>query len=269
MLEHILMQGPANDQRRVLLLAGTGEGPRLVQELSRHNWCVSVSVVTASAARAYAGLPLEQISIGALQGIGGITAALLHAGPFRWVVDATHPFAAQISHDLVMACADLGQPLLRYERRLEPLGGAFLVADAKALAAQPLQGQRLLLAIGGRHLPAMAAAVCRAGAIPYGRTLPSPDGLRAALRAGLPPDHLAVLRPLQGEVPGAIERALCRRWDIGVVLCRQSGGVTEQLWHQLTKDLELSLVLLRRPSPPDGMACVEDVSSLLDRLESD
>ena len=78
-----------------------------------------------------------------------------------------------------------------------------------------------------------------------------------------------MVRPLHGEVPGAIERALCRRWDIGVVLCRQSGGVTEQLWHQLTKDLELSLVLLRRPSPPDGMACVEDVSSLLDRLECD
>lgn len=119
---------------------------------------------------------------------------------------------------------------------------------------QPLQGQRLLLAIGGRHLPALTAAVCRAGAIPYGRALPSPDGVRAALRAGLPPDHLAVVRPLQGEVPGAIERSLCRRWGIGVVLCRQSGGVTEQLWHQLTTDLGLSLLLLRRPFPRrDGM----------------
>ena len=147
------MQGPANDQRRVLLLAGTGEGPRLVKELSRRNWRVSVSVVTATAAKAYAGLPVECISIGALQGIGGMTAALHQAGPFRWVVDATHPFAARISHDLVTACADLGQPLLRYERRLEPLGAATLLADADALAAQPLQAQRLLLANGGRHLP--------------------------------------------------------------------------------------------------------------------
>ncbi|WP_038557351.1 precorrin-6A/cobalt-precorrin-6A reductase [Synechococcus sp. KORDI-52] len=263
------MQGPANDQRRVLLLAGTGEGPRLVQELSRRNWRVSVSVVTATAAKAYAGLPVERLSIGALQGIGGIKAALHQAGPFRCVVDATHPFAARISHDLVTACADLGQPLLRYERRLEPLGAAFLLADADALAAQPLHGQRLLLAIGGRHLPAWTAAVRRAGAIPYARALPSPDGLRAALRAGLPPDHLAVVRPLQGEAPGAIERSLCRRWDIEVVLCRQSGGVTEQLWHQLTTELGLSLLLLRRPSPPDGMDCVEDFISLIDRLERD
>jgi len=263
------MQGPANDQRRVLLLAGTGDGPRLVKELSRRHWRVSVSVVTATAAKAYAGLPVERISIGALQGVGGIKAALHQAGPFRWVVDATHPFAARISHDLVTACADLGQPLLRYERRLEPLGAASLLANADALAAQPLQGQRLLLAIGGRHLPALTAAVCRAGAIPYGRALPSPDGVRAALRAGLPPDHLAVVRPLQGEVPGAIERSLCRRWGIRVVLCRQSGGVTEQLWHQLTTDLGLSLLLLRRPFPPDGMECVEDVSSLMDRLERD
>jgi precorrin-6A/cobalt-precorrin-6A reductase len=263
------MQGPANDQRRVLLLAGTGDGPRLVKELSRRHWRVSVSVVTATAAKAYAGLPVEQISIGALQGVGGITAALRRAGPFGWVVDATHPFAARISPDLVTACADLGQPLVRFERRLEPLGAASLLADAEALASQTLQGQRLLLAIGGRHLPALTAAVRRAGATPYGRALPSPDGLRAALRAGLPPDHLAVVRPLQGEVPGAIERALCRRWGINAVLCRQSGGVTEQLWHQLTRDLGLSLLLLRRPFPPDGMECIEDVCSLLDRLERD
>ena len=88
-------------------------------------------------------------------------------------------------------------------------------------------------------------------------------------QAVLAPDHLAVVRPLQGEVPGAIERSLCRRWGIGVVLCRQSGGVTEQLWHQLTTDLGLRLLLLRRPFPPDGMECVEDVSSLMDRLERD
>ncbi len=263
------MQGPANDQRRVLLLAGTGEGPRLVQELSRRNWLVSVSVVNPSAANAYAGLEVEGISIGALQGIGGITDALRRAGPFRWVVDATHPFASQISHDLVRACAEVGQPLLRYERRFERVGGASLVTDAEALAALPLQHQRLLLAIGGRYLPTMAAAVRRAGAIPYGRALPSVDGLRAALRSGLPPDHLAVVRPLQGEVPGEIERALCRRWGIHAVLCRQSGGVTEQCWHRLTTELGLRLLLLRRPAPPDGMACVEDVSSLMERLERD
>ena len=124
------------------------------------------------------------------------------------------------------------------------------------------RAQQLAEALLERHLVACVS-------IPYGRTLPSPDGLRAALRAGLPPDHLAVVRPLQGEVPGAIERSLCRRWGIGVVLCRQSGGVTEQLWHQLTTDLGLSLLLLRRPSPPDGMECVEDVCSLMDRLERD
>ena len=263
------MQGSPNDQRRLLLLAGTGEGPRLVRELSRRNWRVSVSVVSPSAAKAYAGLPLENILIGALQGVGGISSALRQAGPFRWVVDATHPFASNISRSLVTACAEVDQPLLRFERRLEPLGNASLVADTKALAALSLQDQHVLMAIGGRHLAALSEAVRCAGAIPYGRALPSPDGLRAALRADLPPDHLAVVRPLQGDVPGAIERALCRRWGISVVLCRQSGGVTEQLWHRLTTELGLSLLLLRRPAPPDSVACVEDVSTLLEWLERD
>ena len=103
--------------------------------------------------------------------------------------------------------------LLRYERRLEPLGG-LLVADAKALAAQPLQGQRLLLAIGGRHLSAMAAAVRRAGAIPYGRALPLRTEYAQPCGRGCPWITRRGASPA-GEVPGAIERALCRRWGIG------------------------------------------------------
>ena len=98
---------------------------------------------------------MEHISIGALQGIGGIKAVLHQAGPFRWVVDATHPFAARISHDLVTACAAISTnrccvmsvPLNRLE-----LPHWWLMP--RHWPPSPLQGQRLLLAIGGRHLPA-------------------------------------------------------------------------------------------------------------------
>ena len=106
-----------------------------------------------------------------------------------------------------------------------------------------------------------------AGAEIFARCLPSSDGLRAALAAGLPPDHLAVVRPLQGARAGAIERALCRRWGITDVICRQSGGVTERLWRQLSADLDLRLLMLRRPAPPAGVETVESEASLMKRLQ--
>ena len=257
------MQGRSFRQSRIWLLAGTGDGPRLASALSRHGWRVTVSVVTAAAARAYAGLDLEQIRIGPLQGPEAIGADLRAGAAFRWVVDATHPFAARISADLRQACATAGQPLLRFERPLESGGRAQLLDGLDGLASCPLQGRRLFLAIGGRHLPRAHAAARGSGAEVFARCLPSSAGLRLALAAGLPEGHLAVLRPLQGEPPGAIERALCRRWRISTVVCRQSGGITERLWRRLSQDLNLQLLLLRRPAPPAGVETVASEAELL------
>ena len=89
--------------------------------------------------------------------------------------------------------------------------------------------------------------------------------MRAALSAGLPTDHLAVLQPLEGACPGAIERALCRRWQITDVLCRQSGGITERLWRQLSDALDLRLLLLDRPRPPQRGNCGTE-AALLERI---
>ena len=257
------MQRCSFRQHRIWLLAGTGDGPPLAAAMIRHGWRVTVSVVTAAASRAYAGLDLDQIRIGALQGPDAIRTELQNEPGFHWVVDATHPFASQISADLKQACADCDQPLLRFERPLEFGGTVRLLNGLAGLGRCSLDDQRVFLAIGGRHLPRAHAAAHAAGAEVFARCLPSADGLRQALAAGLPHNHLAVLRPLQGDIPGAIERALCRRWRIDSVVCRQSGGVTERLWRDLSGELDLTLLMLRRPAPPAGVVIVNSEEALL------
>ena len=260
------MQARGDDQQRIWLLSGTGEGPRLTRRLLELGWRVQVSVVTPSAALAYAGIPVEQLRVGALAGQQGMAAVLERDGPFRWVVDATHPFATQVTHDLSAVCGRLGQPLLRLERPSESGGDAQLLADADGLRDHPMRGRRLLLALGARHLASAVAAGEAAGAKVFARVLPSADSLCRALAVGLPANRLAVVKPLQGPCPGGLEQALCRRWDITDVLCRQSGGDTERLWRAIASDQGLRLWLLQRPKEP---ACVETVlgeQALLQRL---
>ena len=261
------MQGRGNDQGRIWLLSGTGEGPPLAAALLRAGWRVDVSVVTPSAARSYAGLALNRITAGPLLGVEAIEAVLKGDDAFRWVVDATHPFAVRISADLARTCAACRQPLLRLQRPLEQGGEVQLLDQFDDLRGLALRGRRLLLALGGRHLPAVHDAAVAAGAEVFARCLPSADGLKMALAAGLPADQLAVVRPLQGPCAGAIERALCRRWQITDVICRQSGGVTERLWRQLSVDLDLRLLMLRRPPSPNGVEIVESESSLMNRIQ--
>ena len=241
------------------LLSGTGEGPPLATALLVRGWRLRVSVVSAAAARAYGPHPRLELQVGPLGGETAIRAQLRAEGVprFRWVVDGTHPFARRISADLAAACAAAGQPLLCLERpRLtgpEPRRGVVGLEAVAQLAQQPLAGERLLLAIGSRGL-AEALRHSRAEAH-YARILDNPRSLQLARAAGLADAQLACLRPGRGLAAagaGALERALCRRWGITAVLCRASGGATEALWRQVCAELDLRLLLLRRP--PDSAA---------------
>ena len=157
------------------------------------------------------------------------------------------------------------------------------------LAALDLGGKRLLLAIGARRLrEALAHSPAQAH---FARILPNPTALALARAAGLADGQLACVHPRLGlpalppgsgpggigaeglgpakepgpPRPGAIERALCRRWAIDAVLCRQSGGVTEQLWSDLCADLGLELLLLRQPQASSQVPRLE-FSALLAAL---
>jgi precorrin-6A/cobalt-precorrin-6A reductase len=266
--------GPDWRRRRLWLVAGTGEGPELAAVLLERGWQLTVSVVSGDASRAYPDHRCLQLEVGALGGEAAIAARLgdAHAeeSPFAWVVDASHPFASRVTADLARVCRRLGQPLLRLCRpMLVPPPGleCTLLADLEALGGLDLRGERLLFAIGARHLS--RAVALAAGAVPFARLLPSPSSLRQGGAAGLPGAHLACHRP--GEPAGleelAVERALLRQWAITAVLCRQSGGSTEQGWQTLCASLGLRLLLVARPAEPRGLINL-DLPALIERLEA-
>jgi precorrin-6A/cobalt-precorrin-6A reductase len=263
------MHDPHNRQGHLWLLAGTGEGPGLAHALLRQGWRVSVSVVTPGAAAAYRQLPLSHVWVGPLADVAAIQHRLATQRIDR-VVDATHPFATVISRQLVEACGASAGGLVRFERRLEPIISTAAAQLHMIDNVQLVRSERLLLALGSRHLSAVVAAFSPPPPQLFARVLPTPAGLRQARAAGIPPEQLALLRPLQSLAPaaasGALELALCRRWQITDVLCRQSGGASERCWHRVAEALGLRLWLLLRPAPPAGVSVVHSVEALLAAL---
>jgi len=247
----------------IWLLAGTGEGPPLAAALLAAGWRVRVSVVTPEAARAYAPHPRLQLQVGPLLDGAAVSAVVQELRP-RWVIDATHPFAVQISALLEQVLAPLAQPRLRLSRNqdLDEPQGVELLRQLEGLRQIDLRGERLLLAIGSRHLPAALAA--SNATAHFARVLDRPASLQLALAAGLPDAHLACLRP-DPSGHGAVERALCRNWRVSAVLCRQSGGAAEELWRRICQELGLRLLLLERPNDP-GSAERLPLAALLEKL---
>jgi precorrin-6A/cobalt-precorrin-6A reductase len=246
-------------QRRLWLVAGTGDGPPLARQLLDRGWWLRVSVVGAAAAAAYPLHPQLEICVGPL-GEGEVLAARLATWPCRWLIDASHPFALRISQALDRVCGGLGQPLVRLQRPWLPLGPARVIADLHHLAPLLTAQDDLLLAIGQRHL---AEALGHSGAGRHAtRLLPSPASLATALALGFATDRIALLRP-GGD--GSLEEALCRRWQTTTILCRQSGSMAEAIWHRVSRDLGLRLVLLARPDDGGGTLTL-DRTRLLDHV---
>lgn len=246
-------------QRRLWLVAGTGDGPPLARQLLDRGWCLRVSVVGAAAAAAYPPHPRLECRVGPL-GEGAELAQQLARWPCRWLIDASHPFAVRISRALDQVCAALGQPLLRLGRPVLPPGTARVMADLHQLPSLLAPGDDLLLAIGQRHL-AEALAHSPAGRHAT-RLLPTPTSLATALALGFPADRIALLRP-GGD--GTIEKALCRRWQTSAILCRQSGSPAEAAWHGVSRALGLRLLLIARPDIGPGTPIL-DRQGVLDQV---
>ena len=264
------MQNERNCHRHIWLLSGTGEGPVLAKALIEDGWKVTVSVVSFQASLAYEGISLDDLRIGSLGGVQGIIEFIREAKSidkiFDWVVDATHPFAEIISSSLKIACLKLEQPLLRYERPMQVDTSANFISSFRELASFDLSNQKLLLAIGSRHLKEAVLFAQQSGANVFVRVLPTAESLKNALKTSLPSSNIALMRPNLLTSFGELELALCERWNITSIICRQSGGQIETLWRQISQKRKLQLWMISRPVYLDGVQTINNYEELLQRV---
>lgn len=224
---------------RVLVLGGTGEARRLAAALHAEPGCTVTSSLAGRVAAP--ALPVGQVRTGGFGGVDGL-AAWLRSDGTDVVVDATHPFAAQMTAHAVAATAAAGVPLLVLRRAGWTAGPGdrwHRVPDAAAAAAAlPALGRRVFLATGRGDLEAFAGL-----------------DLFCLVRAVDPPEPLprrARVVLARGPFPVEAERALLREHRIDVLVTRDSGGTMTAAKLVAARELGLPVVLLDRPPAPDA-----------------
>ncbi|MGP9568397.1 cobalt-precorrin-6A reductase [Halomonas sp. AOP5-B2-8] len=141
----------------VLILGGTSEASALACAVAE----LGLPAIFSYAGRVNAPKPQPlPTRVGGFGGVDGLIAFIKHAG-ITHIVDATHPFAAQMSRNALSAAAQSGVAMLALTRpawqpkqgdRWQPVAS---INDAVAALAGP--PQRVLLAIGRLHLKAFSA----------------------------------------------------------------------------------------------------------------
>ena len=258
-------------QSHLWLLTGTGEGYIFAKSLLKEGWRITVSVVSDRASIPYEKLNIEKILVGALISEDEIRSVILNARNnqtgFHCVIDLTHPFATKITPSILKICKELEQPFIRYERPIDNISNAFLIKKFSDLGCYNLRNKSILFALGVRQLQEALIFARDLGANVYARVLANPESIKKTLSSSILKTNFAVLNPSVSS-EGQIEKALIRKWNIDGVVCRQSGGMNEMLWHQICSSMGINLWLLERPDKVQAITLVDNYEKLVRRLNS-
>ncbi|MEM8877838.1 MAG: precorrin-6A/cobalt-precorrin-6A reductase, partial [Pseudomonadota bacterium] len=103
----------SSSRLRILILGGTGDARKLAQRLAESpDYAVIYSVAGTTTSPL---LPDCEVRHGGFGGVEGL-ASFLESNSVRLLVDATHPYAAQMSSNAAKAASNAGVPLLALRR---------------------------------------------------------------------------------------------------------------------------------------------------------
>jgi precorrin-6A/cobalt-precorrin-6A reductase len=248
-----MMVSQVSATMRVLILGGTADANLLANAVAR----AGIDAVYSYGGRTR--IPAKQPLPTRFGGFGGASglADYLRRERIGHVVDATHPFAVEMSRNAVAACTATGTALIALERApwTRASGDNWIeVADIpSAVVALPAAPDRVFLAIGRQHIAPFGA---RPEHIYTLRFVDPPD---AAL--SLNADVIVSRGPFT--LDGELE--MIRSRSIGVIVARNSGGTGARAKIDAARILGLPVIMLLRPHLPDRLR-VESVAEVLEWL---
>jgi precorrin-6A/cobalt-precorrin-6A reductase len=224
---------------KVLVLGGTTEATTLAQVLAQQAIPAILSYAGRVAQPRAQPLPVR---MGGFGGIDGLT-AYLRDNAITHLIDATHPFAATISHNALAACARTGTPCLALTRppwEAQPGDKWTNLPDLNAVIAA-LDGppQRIFLAIGRQHIDRFATQPQHHYLL---RMVDAPD------TAPPLPNHTLILD--RGPFTLANDTAMLRTHHIQHIIAKNAGGTGARAKLDAARGLGLTVTMIARPKLP-------------------
>jgi precorrin-6A/cobalt-precorrin-6A reductase len=224
-------------RNRVLILGGTREARDIARRVKLKGYDVITSLAGVTAAPL---LPEGRIRSGGFGGQSGLEDFLRKEG-VALVVDAAHPFAAEISKNGSAAAESCGIEFLRLERPGWTPGAGdrwiFVRTIAEAVRRSP-KNSRIFLTIGQKQIGGFLAREDLGGLV---RCIESPA-------ESLPPRWVLLLARPPFSVEGEI--SLMREHEIGILVSKNSGGEQTAAKLAAARQLQIPIIMVERPTKP-------------------
>ena len=240
---------------KVLLFGGTGEGRALAEWMLARGLDATVCVATE-----YGETLLPegmQVHVGRLDADG---MAALMADDYTLVIDATHPYAVEVTENIRAASERTGLPYLRLLRQSD---GEDLCHKAENMTVAAEMLERLpgnvLLTTGSKELDHFARPGLRERCFP--RVLPMADSLERCLALGFPPRNIICM---QGPFTREMNVATLHQFHIDTLVTKDTGGYGGfRAKAEAAKEAGCALLVVERPRNETGLTLEEIQRQLL------
>lgn len=230
---------------KIFLTAGTEDGRKLAEFLTRHGHNVTVSVVSEYGKKIlqqYNDIEINDKSLNAAE----LTENL--RGKFDMLVDATHPYAVNVSQNAIDACKSAEIPYIRFERPEVEVNAENIFRvdgyESAAIKAAEL-GKNIFITTGSRNLKKFIESPALKNCNLTVRILPTAEVLKECESYGLTPKQIIAM---QGPFTTELNAETFKHCRADVIITKNSGkvgGADTKL--AAAKILNLPVVMINRP----------------------
>ncbi|MGP3592893.1 cobalt-precorrin-6A reductase [Vagococcus sp. WN89Y] len=252
--------------KAVLVIGGTSDARQICQQLDAKGVQYTLSVATPTGQQLAGGIR-GQVRCGRLETADMVR--WLRRNQTRWVIDASHPYAVEVSRNIAQACDEARVLLSRYQRPQQqpelthPL--LFYVASLEeaCVKARGL-GERILLTTGSKDLARWRAGLT--GKTLLARVLPVAEVIEQCTALGF---GVGEIIALCGPFSAQFNRACYQQYQIEVVVTKASGaqgGYMEKV--QPALEAGIPCIVIARPCPVvTGEELLESLEAFAERLQ--
>ena len=238
---------------KVLLFGGTAEGRILAGKLAASAHAVTCSVATEYGRELIAKEPGLTVLTGRLN--EKEMEQLIRAKRFNLVIDATHPYAAEVSRNIRSSADAAGVQCVRLFRPTQSTEGVEWVKSPQEAAKYlSVHGCTALLTTGSKDLSVFTAVPNYRDRL-WVRILPSVASLQTALDAGFPASHIICM---QGPFTAELNAAMLRQTGAEFLVSKDSGkegGFAEKA--EAARRAGAGMLVIRRPMDETGLSLAE------------
>lgn len=231
----------------ILVIAGTQDGRELVQKILSMGYKVAASVVSSYGEKLLANgndnlvindKPLTEAELADYLKMHNVTV----------LVDASHPYAINVSKNAMLAARMTGVPYIRYERAVSRLNYDKLQlvhSYEEAVKTIAKLGKNVFFTIGSRNLAKFTTAAALKNNVITARVLPSSEVIELCESLGLTPKQIVAM---QGPFSTELNKAMFLKYQADVVVTKNSGSIGgTDTKIEAARALALPIVVIDRP----------------------